>query len=284
MVAAGEKQHSEKQNSEQRQKTEEELAEELLHGGKVMSLWDHLGELRTRLVRSMIAVMVFFAAIFAFGEEVIGFLKGPLVQALPQGANALHFTGPMDVFLANVKVSFIGAITFAGPVWLHQFWKFFEPALYPRERKYILPFIAISVLLFFAGISFGYFVILPITLEYLLDLGIKVGTPIITVNDYLNLLTLMVLGFGVIFETPVLLVLLGLMEIITASDLRAHRRVIFIVILVVSAVLTPSPDPLSQMAMAIPVYLMFEAAVLIIAWLKPEPKKSPENSVAVVKS
>lgn len=242
--------------------------EELISGGKVMSVFDHLAELRSRLMRSFLAVVVLFFIAFAFAEQILAFLKLPLLAALPKDVNTLHFTGPLDVFVVNIKVAGLVAIVAACPIWLYQFWKFFEPALYPRERRYILPFIVISVALFFAGISFCFFVILPMTLQFLIQMGMEVGTPLITIKDYISLLILLILGFGIVFEFPVIIVLLALLDLVDLQTLREYRRYMIVVIFVLAAILTPSPDPLSMTALAIPVYLMYEASLIVIALIK----------------
>lgn len=244
-------------------KKTERAQEALLHGGKVMSLWEHLNDLRAVVVKSGLFVLLLFFIALAFSTQLIEFLKVPLVDALPEGANSLHFTGPMDVFSASLKVSFLVALILGCPVWLYQFWRFFEPGLYPSERKYILPFIIASVLLFFSGVLFCYFVMMPMALQFLIGMGLEVGTPIITINDYVSLLTILTLGFGLVFETPVILVLLAFLDLISAQTLSEHRRVIIVVILVVAAILTP-PDPVSQIAMALPMYLMYEVSIIII--------------------
>jgi sec-independent protein translocase protein TatC len=241
--------------------------ESLIAGGKVMSVFDHLAELRTRLVKSFFWILVIFIASFSYAEKIMAYLKKPLEAALPRQANVLHFTGPMDVFMVNIKVAFLTAIVASSPIWLYQFWKFFEPALYPRERKYVLPFAAISVALFFAGVAFCFYVILPMTLTWLMSLGMEVGTPIITVTDYVSLLMLMIFGFGVVFETPVVLVLLGILDLVSAEALAEHRRLVIVGILIVAAIMTP-PDPISQVALAIPVYAMYEASILVLKVLK----------------
>lgn len=250
--------------------------EELIAGGKVMSIWDHLSELRTRIIRAAAAVVVLFGICFFYADDLIIFLKQPLLKALPPGVNALHFTGPLDVFLTDIKVALLVSLAAGAPVWLYQFWKFFEPALYPRERRYILPFIVASVVLFVSGVAFCYYAILPVTLEFLIQMGIEVGTPIITIKDYVSLLMLMLFGFGLMFEIPALIVLLGLLDIITVQALREYRRYIIVGIVTVAAIVTPSPDPISQMSLAIPIYVMYEIAILLIEFLKKSqgPKKA----------
>lgn len=232
-----------------------------------MSLFSHITELRYRLIWSLVTVAVFFCFVFFFSDKVINFLKQPLLTSLPNTTTELHFTGPLDVFLASIKVSFLTAVVCACPIWLYHFWKFIEPALLKNERKFILPFILISILLFLLGLAFCYWIILPITLNFLVNLGLEVGTPMITINDYLSLITIMIFGFGLIFEFPLILIILAFLDIVSAESLSSKRRYVCIGVLVVAAVLTP-PDPLSQIGMAIPLYLMYELSIFIIRLLK----------------
>ena len=233
-----------------------------------MPLMQHLDELRTRVTRSVVVIMIAFLLLFFKAQDLINFLKTPLVNALPPGTPALHFTGPLDVMFTGMKVSFMAAVIVTSPFWLREFWKFFEPGLYPQERKHILPFIWGSVVLFLAGIAFCYFIALPWTLSFLIKIGLEVGVPIITVTDYINLLILLFAGFGLVFETPLILVLLSMLGLIDAKTLATQRRMAIVIILVIAALLTPGPDPVSQFVMAVPLYALFELSILIIRRLE----------------
>ena len=246
--------------------------EELLHGGKVMSLLDHLVELRQRLVKSILTVLIFFCLAMLFSSEIIEVLKTPLLNSLPDSLNNknIHFTGPLDVFLTGIKVSFLTSVVFSSPVWIYQFWKFIEPALYQHERKFIIPFIVASTSLFLAGISFCFFVILPLALDFLISLGMEVGNPMITITDYISMVMFMIFGFGLIFETPLILVLLSMLDLINVEMLVKYRRYVVVGVLVVGALLTP-PDPLSQIGMAVPLYCMYEISIVIIRIIHRKP-------------
>ncbi len=244
-----------------------ENVEDLLKGGKVMSLFGHLNELRIRLVISFLGIFLVFCACLFFSTPILIYLKEPLIAALPAGANNLHFTGPLDVFMISIKVAFLSAVVLASPLWLYQFWRFVEPALYPKERRLILPFFFASLLLFLGGISFCFKLVLPMGLGFLISMGTDVGTPIITITDYIGLVILMIFGFGFIFETPLVLILLGILEIVNSKALKAVRRHVVILVLFVGALLTP-PDPLSQIAMAIPLYIMYEIAIMVISLIE----------------
>jgi sec-independent protein translocase protein TatC len=242
-----------------------------------MSIWGHLDELRSRIVKAGAGLLFCFVISFAFSSPIINFLKRPLESALPEGVPALHFTGPMDVFMMKIKVAFLVAVVLGAPIWLYQFWKFLEPALYPKERKYVVPFIAATIFCFFSGVAFCYYAMLPMALKYLIGIGQDVGTPMITVTDYVSLLTIMILGFGFVFETPVILVLLAMLNIVSAEMLASNRKIIFVVILIIAAVITP-PDPISMLGMAIPCYLMFEMSILIIRAIKGSKQEAPASN------
>jgi sec-independent protein translocase protein TatC len=241
--------------------------EQLLHGGKVMSVWEHLAELRTHLVRALLALAVTTTAGFFAAEPAIRFLERPLVSALPAGVDALHFTGPLEVFMTDMKVGLILGILFGCPVCLWEFWRFFEPALYPRERRYVLPFIVGSTLFFFLGIAFSYFVMLPLALSWLIGIGLEVGTPLITLKDYVSMLLALEIGVGLVFEAPLIVVLLGMLDLVSVETLRASRKFVLLVLVALAAVLTP-PDVISQIALTLPLYAMFELAILALRVLK----------------
>lgn len=244
-----------------------------VNDSKTMPLLDHLAELRARLVSSCITIVTLFIVLVIFAEQLVAFLRVPLEQALPAGADALHFTSPLEVFLANLKVAFLVALVGACPVWLYHFWRFVEPGLLANERKYVLPFMISSIVLFLVGILFCYYVILPLALDFLITVGMKSGTPIITVADYVSLLVILIFSFGLIFETPLILILLGILDFIDADDLRAYRKIVLVGIILLAALLTP-PDPISQIGLAIPIYCMYELSIIILAILK---KKKQTN-------
>lgn len=245
----------------------------------VMGLWSHLDELRVRIIRAGTTLLILFFIALALSTTILNFLKVPLKNALPSNATVLHFTGPMDVFMVNIQIAFLASVILGAPAWLYHFWKFLEPALYPRERRYILPFICASVVCFLTGIMFSYFFMLPMALKYLVGIGMEVASPVITVTDYISLVTVLMLGFGIIFETPVLLTLLALLDLVSAEALAAQRRLTFVIILIIAAIITP-PDPISMLGMAIPCYLMYELSILIIKFLKPS--QAPTKASAAI--
>jgi sec-independent protein translocase protein TatC len=231
---------------------------------KVMGLLEHVDELRSRIFKSVLAILILFVGAFYFSEQILNFLKGPLIEALPEGSNALHFTGPMDVFMAQCKLALFVAMLLGCPIWLYQLWRFVEPALYEHEKKYAVPFLVSAVILFVAGVAFCYLLMIPWSLNYLIGLGQNVATPIITVSDYMSLLTLLMLGFGVIFETPIILIVLAMVGVISADSLKKNRRIVLVGFFIAAAIITPTPDPVGQLLMAIPMWLLYELSIFII--------------------
>jgi sec-independent protein translocase protein TatC len=246
--------------------------EALPRGGKIMTLTEHLGELQDRLIKCFLAIIIFFVIGTIFTKEIIEFIKLPLVHVLPKGANALHFTGPMDVFMVGMKISFLVSVIAGCPVWIYHFWRFIEPALYENERKWILPFIFASSGLFLSGVAFCYIFVFPMTLEFMIGMGSEVATSIITINDYVSLLMFLIFSFGLVFQTPIVLIMLALLELIEVEMLANNRRIVFIVCLTVAALITP-PDPISQISLTIPMYFMFEMSIHIIRYIQRKEKK-----------
>ncbi len=232
--------------------------------GAQMSLWDHLDELRSRLFKSALALAIIFFIAFVNGDRIINFLAMPLKKVLPPDQAALNFLGPMEVFMGTVKIGMLSAVIVGAPIWLYQFWKFIEPALYENERKLVTPFAIATMFMFLFGCLFGFYAVIPMTLSYLIELGLKVGNAMVTVKDYLDLLIWMVIGCGLVFETPVLLVLLGMVGILDSSQLAKSRKMVVIIIFVIAAIVTPSPDPMSQTALAVPMCIMYEASIWIL--------------------
>lgn len=241
-----------------------------------MSLYGHLDELRVRLVKSIAAIFILFGVALFFANDILEFLKQPVIEFLPEGKN-LGFKDIVEPFMVTLKVSFLTALIAACPIWFYQFWKFIEPALYPKERKYILPFSIVSMLLFILGTSFCFWVILPMALEFLIEWGKEFAEPDITVHSYISFLTLMVIGFGLVFEAPLILVVLSLLGVVDAPMLVSARRYVIVGCFVVSALVTP-PDWVSQIGMAIPLYVMFEIAIIVIKFIsKKEPSETGES-------
>jgi sec-independent protein translocase protein TatC len=229
-----------------------------------MPLLDHLIELRNRLLWCVVAMAVAFGVCFYFAKPIFGFLVQPLLAA---GQGKLIFTDIFEAFFVEIKVAFFAATMVAFPVIATQLWRFVAPGLYSKEKRAFLPFLLMTPILFTAGAAMAYYLAMPVALEFLLGFSGDVGgvsqEALPGVGNYLSFATKFLFGFGVAFLLPVLLMLLERVGILTLAQLKAGRRYAVVGIAVVSAVLTP-PDIMSQILLLVPMYLLYEMAILAI--------------------
>jgi sec-independent protein translocase protein TatC len=235
--------------------------------GGDMTVVEHLSELRRRIFVSLLAVAVGAVVAFVFSKEIISFLVTFYRDATDGKRHALIFTGPIDGFATRLKIAAYGGVVLALPVWLYQLWRFVTPALDRRERRYAVPFVASSLLLFALG-AFVAFLTLTEALSFLLGVGGAELQPLLTADKYLSLVSLMVIAFGIAFEFPVLIMFLLLARVVSTVQLRRWRRVAIVVIVAFAAVITPSADPYSMFAMAIPMYVFYEMCIALGRVLK----------------
>jgi sec-independent protein translocase protein TatC len=226
-----------------------------------MTLGEHLVELRRRVL--ICAVALFVAGVFCFViyNWILGLLRHPYCQVNPHHCG-FYITGPLDGLTLRIQVSFYAGIIFALPVLFWELWRFITPGLKPTEKKYVVPFVLASVVLFLFGCLVA-FLSFPHALGWLGHIGGPSLTQILDPNKYLSLILLLMLAFGVAFEFPVILVSLELADVISPKKLSSWRRWFIVGIVVVAGVITPSSDPFSMMAMAIPMYLFYELSILI---------------------
>ncbi len=225
------------------------------------TLVDHLSDLRTCLIRSVIAVIIGTALSWMFSEKIFDFVRAPIQSFLPEGG--LIFTAPMDKFLAHLKVSMLSGVIFSCPIWLFQVWGFVAPGLYKNEKKYGLSFILFGSLLFLIGVSFVYFVVYPNAFEFLLNFGGTADKAMITISDYLSFFTLTTLMFGFAFELPLILTILGMMGIVDSVFLKKHRRYAILILAVLSAFITP-PDIVSMLCLIVPLIGLYELSIVLV--------------------
>lgn len=226
-----------------------------------MTIVDHLGELRRRVIISLVAVVVAGVVVYIFSLRIIAFLIQYYEQATDGERDALIFTGPLDAFATRLKVATYGGFVLALPVWLFQLWRFVTPGLYRNEKRYALSFVASAVTLFIVG-GVCALIALPRGLDFLLNLGGSELEPLLAADRYLSLVTLMIVAFGLAFQFPVVLVFLLLVRMITTAQLRRWRRIAFVGIPVFAAVITPQ-DPYSMLMVGIPLYLFYELSILV---------------------
>ena len=231
-----------------------------------MSLLEHLGELRTRVIICAVAVALGAIVVFVFFNPIVGALSGPYedltVSAQFPHGKSLIFTDPLEGFLVRLKVATYGGIVIALPVLLWELWRFVTPGLYPKEKRYAIPFVISSVVLFGLG-AFVAWLTVPQALSFLLGVGGDNLEPLLTANKYISLITLMMLAFGVSFEFPLVLIFLMIAGIISTATLRKYRRYAIVGLAVFTAVITPSQDPYSFLFMMVPLYLFYEGAIVV---------------------
>ena len=211
--------------------------------GKQMSFLEHLEELRQRLLRSVISLFVGFCICFYFSDHIYGLLAKPLTDTLQSLhlADKLVYTNPTDPFNLYIKLSIVGGLFLASPYILLQLWLFISPGLYRHEKKYVWPFVFLTTMLFFAGGFFAYRFAFPAALKFLLEFGHRFQ-PMITIHEYWGLALTIIVGVGVVFELPVVILLLSIFGIVTPKFLIKNIRYAVIITAVVAAALAPTPD------------------------------------------
>jgi sec-independent protein translocase protein TatC len=238
-----------------------------------MTLVEHLTELRYRLIKSLQGILVGVGIGLYFSEHLFTVIRKPILPYL--GANSgLVFTGVLDKFIAHLKVGALAGLILTCPYWLYHVWQFVSPALYKKERKYMMAFIVSGSALFLLGVCFVYFLVFPAAFQYLLSIGGDVDKPMITIDAYLSFFTLMVVMFGLAFELPLILVILALLGLYDAEFLKKNRRIAIVILSVVAAVISP-PDALSMIFMWVPLVFFYEASIWIVHFLlknKPRPQ------------
>ena len=230
-------------------------------------LLDHLLELRSRLLRCVYALAVTFAICFYFADDIFALLARPLMEAFPPGQGKLIYTKLYEAFFVELKVSLFAAFLLSFPIIANQLWAFVAPGLYARDKKAFLPFLIATPILFTAGASLAYFIVMPTAFKWFLGFqGDKGGLHLEALpgtGDYLNLVMQFILAFGISFLLPVLLMLLNRAGIVTRAQLVAARRYVIVGITALAAVITP-PDVVSQLMLAIPLLFLFEGTLVVM--------------------
>jgi sec-independent protein translocase protein TatC len=230
-------------------------------------LLDHLIELRTRLMRCIVALLLAFGVCFYFANDIFGFLVRPLTEAFPPGQGKLIYTKLYEAFFVEVKVAMFAAFFVCFPVIANQLWAFVAPGLYAKEKRAFLPFLLATPILFTAGASLAYFIVMPTAFHFFLGFeGQRGGLQLEALpgtSDYLSLVMQFILAFGISFLLPVLMLLLNRAGIVSRAQLIQARRYVIVAITVVAAIATP-PDVISQLMLAIPLWILYESALLVM--------------------
>ncbi|WP_435203183.1 twin-arginine translocase subunit TatC [Qipengyuania sp. 902] len=230
-------------------------------------LIDHLIELRARLVRCILALVVAFGVCLYFADPILGFLIQPLKAAFPAGEGQLIFTKLYEVFFVELKVALFAGFCLSFPIIANQLWAFVAPGLYAKEKRAFLPFLLATPILFGAGAALAYYVVMPTAFRWFLGFegtagGLEIQA-LPTANEYLGLVMQFILAFGMSFLLPVLLLLLHRAGIVTREQLVGARRYVIVLVVALAAIITP-PDPGSQLLLAIPLLLLFEGSLILM--------------------
>ncbi|MBL7213312.1 MAG: twin-arginine translocase subunit TatC [Desulfobacteraceae bacterium] len=221
----------------------------------------HLEELRKRLIFCAIAVGVCFVVAYIFSEQLFQLLVLPLREVMPEGEK-LIFTNLPEMFFAYLKVAFVAGIMAAAPVIFYQIWLFVAPGLYQKEKKYLIPFVVSSTLLFVGGALFGYFIVFPFGFKFFIGFANEYVKALPSVKQYFSFSIKLLFAFGIVFELPVVIFFLSKIGIVTPELLRKKRKYAILLTFALAAILTP-PDVITQCMMAVPLIVLYEIGILV---------------------
>ena len=240
-----------------------------------MSFLEHLEELRRRILHSLVAVAVGFGVAWWKVELIYGFVQGPVVAALHKAGKSeqLVYLNPTEPFNLYLKVALLAGVFLACPFILYQVWAFIAPGLYRNEKRYVVPFMVVTVFLFLAGGYFGYWLVYPAALNFLIDFG-KQFQPMITIGEYTDLFLTVILGLGIVFELPILVFFLSLMGVVSAGWMWRNFRYSILVIFIIAAILTPTTDILNMCIFAAPMVVLYALSIGIAYVFHPKRRKA----------
>jgi len=242
---------------------------------------DHLEELRTRLIRSFIAVGIGFAVSYGFKEKIFKILIHPLVSVMPADSKMI-FTGLPEAFFTYLKVAFLSGLLVASPVIIFEFWMFVSPGLYKKERTLLIPIIILSTIFFLGGALFGYFIVFPYGFKFFLGFANENIQALPSMREYLSFAAKMLLAFGLVFELPLVITFMARLGIVNVDFLKKNRKYAILLFFTGSAILTP-PDVVTQVMMAVPLMLLYEVSIFgARIFGKKKPEEEPQEPAAEV--
>ncbi len=243
-----------------------------------LSFLEHLRDLRVRIVRALLGIVVGMCAVGWFTPTLTELLMKPVRDALPKDAQQIVYTSAIEPMMAYIKVAMYGGVFVAAPWVLYQLWLFIAPGLYKREKKLVVPFVVSGTVLFYSGVAFTYFVVMPYAFPALAAIAGPDMRPLLTMREQLTLVLAMMLGFGVVFEIPVIIAFLAMIGLVTPQFLAKYRRHAIIVNVILAAIITPTGDPFNLAIMAVPMIVFYEVGILVARIVGK--KKAPEPATA----
>jgi sec-independent protein translocase protein TatC len=241
-----------------------------------MPFWSHLAELRKRIIWSLVWIVIGFGACFNFSEDILKLLMRPMNTRLTtqtsfpylgmvstEVSQKLHYTTLIEPFWTHLKIALITGLMVVFPLVMHQIWLFIAPGLLPRERRYAGVFVFFSTVFFGIGVLFCYFLLLPFAIPFLLTYKTESLVAILKIGDYTDFVMKFLLASGLVFELPLVIVLLSRMGIVSPGLLSKYRKYAFLASFILGAILTPTPDVFNQTLISIPIYLLYEAGILL---------------------
>lgn len=238
------------------------------------TLFEHLHELRIRLVKIAYSLIIGMGLCYSVSEKVFDLIRRPIQPYLSNGG--LIYTGPLDKFMAHLKISFTLGIILMSPFVFYQIWQFIAPGLYRKERNYAFGFIGAATGLFVTGVAFSYFVVLPMAFKFLMTFGGDTDKPMIAIDSYLSFFTQMCLVFGAAFELPLIITTLGMFGLVSQKFLKEKRRYAIVILAAISGIITP-PDLMSMLMMLFPMILLYEISVIFVGIFERQRLKQQEE-------
>ncbi|MEO0144761.1 MAG: twin-arginine translocase subunit TatC [candidate division WOR-3 bacterium] len=222
---------------------------------KEQTFWDHIAELRRRLIYIILFLIPSFVLCFIFSDYILSFISKPVGN--------LYFFSPLEAFNVKLKLSLLCSVFLSFPFIIYQFWKFIEPALFENEKKIILTGTLSSLILFYLGCFLSIFIITPIGIKFLMSFSTENLKALIRADDYLNFLLFMTLSFGFLFQIPIVMTILSAFKIVHPRIYSKHRRLIILLIFIIAAIITPTVDAFSMLLLALPLVIIFEIGILV---------------------
>lgn len=233
------------------------LEEQIMAENKAMSLVGHLGELRKRIIISAIAILVGFCVAYYYVDDLLAIIIAP--------AGKLYYMRPTEAFFTYMKVALVAGIIAASPIWLYEVWAFVIPALTKQEKQLTNWFLPFAIILFILGILFSYALVLPVAIQFFIGFATDELQPLFSIGQYIDFVIAFVLPFGLIFELPIVMIIMAKLNLITSAFLRSKRKIFLFLAFVIGGLISPTPDMFSQTMIAMPMIILYEVSLWLVA-------------------